>query len=293
VCEKCGKTSVSMSPNYCKEHFISYFEEKVRMTIKKFNLIGKKEAVAVAVSGGKDSMSLLYLLNKLGYKVTALAIDEGISGYRDKTLNHMKRFCHKNKIPYKIVSFEQRFGLPLDKIVKRKNVLPCSVCGVFRRCLINLYSKKFDVLATGHNMDDEGQAIIMNLLKTNISLLARLGPVSGHKKRKEFTKRVKPFYLCTEKEIMTYSFLNRLNTEFKECPYVKLSFRLKIRDLLNELEYKKPGTKRKIVDFFLNLNLKDREDINFQRHCILCGEPSSNEICGSCAFLNTLKSTTI
>jgi tRNA(Ile)-lysidine synthase TilS/MesJ len=215
ICKKCKKKCVSSSPNYCKEHFISYFEEKVSHTIKKFSLIKKSERVAVAVSGGKDSMSLIYLLNKFGYNVSAVAVDEGISGYRDRTLEHMKRFCGKNKISYKIVSFKKYFGNTLDNIIKKNTILPCSVCGVFRRRLLKLYSEDFDVLATGHNMDDECQAIVMNLLKTNISLLSRLGPVSGGKKKKEFTKRVKPFYLCSEKEIMIYSFLNRLNTDLR------------------------------------------------------------------------------
>jgi tRNA(Ile)-lysidine synthase TilS/MesJ len=173
------------------------------------------DRVCVAVSGGKDSMSLLYVLNKKKYNVTALAIDEGIGDYRDKTLKTMKNFCVKNKIPYKIVSFKKEFGKTLDKIMEQHKERPCTICGVFRRYLLNSRSCGFDVLATGHNMDDEAQAILMNLIKTNISLFHRLGPVSGYIKSRKFTKRVKPFYFCLEKEIMVYSFLNNLNSEFK------------------------------------------------------------------------------
>ena len=91
----------------CKKHFIKYFENKVFRTITKFNLIGKKENLGIAISGGKDSLTVLSILNKLSkqnpkIKLTAIMIDEGIKGYRDATLKTAKDFCKKNKI-FKIV----------------------------------------------------------------------------------------------------------------------------------------------------------------------------------------------
>ena len=289
-CSVCKKNAVFLSPLLCKEHFIYYFEKKVEGTIKKFGLINKKERAVVAVSGGKDSMSLLYVLNKKGYNVTALAIDEGIADYREETLETMKKFCTKNGVPYRVVSFKKEFGKTLDEIMILHKERPCSVCGVFRRYLLNKYSKGFDVLATGHNMDDEAQAILMNLIKTNISLFNRLGPVSGKMKSKKFTRRVKPFYFCSEKEIMVYSFLNNLNTGFNECPNVEFAFRLRIRDILNQISTKKPEIKRKIIDWFLkNKEEKDNslheEDVS---ECDTCGEASAKGICSACAFMKKI-----
>ena len=282
-CKECKNNSVFN--NYCKEHFVDYFEEKVKNTIDKYDLLNKEERVAVAVSGGKDSLSLLYLLNKLKYNVTALAVDEGISGYRDKTLSHLGAFCRKNQVKLKIISFKRRFGKTLDEILKKKHYKPCTICGVFRRYILNVAANEFDVLATGHNLDDEVQAVIMNLLKGNSSILPRLGPVSGISTVSKFTKRVKPFYFIPEKKVMVYSIIAGLNTPFNECPNVNMAFRLKIRDMLNELEWKYPGTKKNIVDWFI----KYKKDLKLEkpsaRYCKKCGEPSAQEICNACKFV--------
>jgi len=268
---------------YCKKHFLINFEKKVRATIKRFDLISKDNKVAIAVSGGKDSMSLLFILHKFGYKVTAIAIDEGISGYREKTLATLREFCKIRQIELKIISFREVFEKTLDQIVHDNR--PCTVCGVFRRYLLNKYSKGFDVIATGHNMDDEAQAIIMNLIKNNFTLFHRLGPISGNTKSEKFTKRVKPMYFCLEKEIRIYSYLNNLKTDFVECPYVKDSFRLRIRDILNDLEYNKPHTKKNVIDWYLK-NKRTVSGGNKQFvTCKKCGEPSTLEICNACHLM--------
>ncbi len=271
--------------DYCKDHFIEYLEDKVKETIKKYKLLSKKETVAVAASGGKDSLALLYMLKKFGYNVSALAIDEGIPGYRDKSLSTLAVFCKVNKIKLRIVSFKEKIGKPLYKIVKTGE-RPCTVCGIFRRYLLNLYSREYDVIATGHNLDDEAQAVLMNLLKNNINALARQGPISGKRKVKNFTKRVKPLYFCTEKEMMAYSFLCGLTDDFNECPNVSKSFRLRIRDYLNETEAKLPGTKKNILNWFLSLNLKLE---NNAKTCKICGENSSSDICNTCKYMGKIK----
>jgi uncharacterized protein (TIGR00269 family) len=283
-CSLCKKPSVYLSPSYCKSHFIDYFENKAIDTIKRFRLFKKTDKICVAVSGGKDSLSLLYLLNKHKYHVSALAIDEGISGYRDKTLFTLKSFCKSNKVRLNILSFKKHFNKSLDEILKDKSLRPCTVCGVFRRNLLNLGSSKFDTLATGHNLDDEAQAIVMNLVKCNISILDKLGPISGTKRINGFTQRVKPFYLHHEKEIMVYSFINKLNVEFNECPNISDSFRLRIRDLLNEIEMKSPGTKENIIKWFLDYKKKNKIASKKESLCTLCGEPSGQQICNTCKF---------
>ncbi len=285
-CSICNKNAVFLNPSYCNVHFNRYFEKKVLHTISNFNLLARNEKIAVAVSGGKDSLSLLFLLRKSGYNVTALSIDEGIADYRDKTLKHMVGMCNNYGIPYKIVYFKDIFGRALDDILSSEKVRPCSVCGIFRRYLINRAAKDFDVLATAHNLDDEAQAVVMNLIKGNIGLLQRQGPVSGLNYSGTFVKRVKPFFLTSEKEIMAYSVINKLNAAFGECPYVGVSFRLKVRDLLNDTEMKKPGTKKRLIEWFLyyKKNLCPAEEINISC-CQLCQAPSQHEICSACQYI--------
>ena len=112
--------------------------------------------------------------------------------------------------------------------------------------------------------------------------MKRQGPVSGTGASAGFTRRVKPFYMCTEKEVMVYSFLNGLNTEFNECPNVAMSFRLRIRDMLNEIEAGKPGTKKNIVEWFIDFKKKAALSKGDKETCKACGEPSAKEVCSAC-----------
>jgi tRNA(Ile)-lysidine synthase TilS/MesJ len=247
-CLKCSQKAVFNDPSYCKKHFIDYFEAKVKKIIKDYKLLNKYDKVCVAASGGKDSTTVLYLLKKLGYNVEALAIDEGIKGYRDKTLEDLKKFCKKNKIKLRIYSFKQNYKKTLDQMLKKERY-PCTICGTKRRILLNKYSKNYDVLATGHNADDEAQSILMNLLKAQTSLIPRLSPKS--KKQEGYTPRIKPLYFLTEKKIMAYTILKNLGVHFTQCPHRHDSFRLSVRDALNEYEEKNKGTKKAIIKNYL------------------------------------------
>ena len=140
-CFQCGQRIVYSKPNLCKTHFIEYFENKVKKTIKDFELIPKDQKLLVATSGGKDSVTCLYIMKKLGYNPEALIIDEGIRRYRADTLADLKTFCNSNKVKLTVVSFEAKFGYTLDKILEKFNFNPCTVCGVLRRFLLNKYSK--------------------------------------------------------------------------------------------------------------------------------------------------------
>jgi len=270
----------------------------VLKTIRQFKLLDKEEKVGVALSGGKDSLTVLHILNKLSkenpkIKISAIAIDEGIHNYRDKTLEKAKDFCNKSNVKLHIFSYKEEFGLTLDEMLKILDVKPCSICGVFRRYLLNKKSKelKLTKLATGHNLDDECQSIMMNQMKNNIHASARLGLKVGLIHDDKFVQRIKPLYLCTEKEVTTYAFINGLLDEFNECPNVPQSFRAKVRDMLNGLENKFPGTKYSIVNSFLQTLplLKQQFKYGAIKICRKCSEPSANDVCNACAYLDKLK----
>ena len=86
-CEKCGKDAKMRLPygphDYCENHFLEFFEHRVRKTIRVNGLVKPGEKVLVGVSGGKDSLVTLYLLHKIfsqAIRLEALMIDEGIPG---------------------------------------------------------------------------------------------------------------------------------------------------------------------------------------------------------------------
>ena len=168
---------------------------------------------------------------------------------------------------------------------------PCTYCGVFRRWLLNKYAFEngFTVIATGHNLNDEAQTIIINLLEHNLKDLAKLGPVSGIRRFNKFVRRVKPFYFITEKETTIYSIVNGLNVPFIECPYARGAFRIFVRDLLYKMENVRE-LHENIVRKFLSFRegLQKRYQFNL-RPCKICGFPTSREICQACELRLTFQ----
>lgn len=159
------------------------------------------QLVAIAASGGKDSTVLAYVLKYLnekynyGLKLVLLSIDEGITGkrtckfkvmsipdtvvmtgYRDDSLESVKRNEEEYGLPLTILSYKDLYGWTMDDIVRqvgRKN--NCTFCGVFRRQALDrgAFQLKCDVIATGHNADDVAETIIMNLLRGDVARLQR------------------------------------------------------------------------------------------------------------------------
>jgi len=295
-CSKCERKAIyeNQGLRYCKDHFIFYFERKVFRTIKKFNLISKEDNVCIAASGGKDSLAVLYMTamycRKHKINFFALNIDEGIADYRNHTIDDLKVFCKKHDIPYHIVSFKERFGMTLDEMIKKGIELgkkPCTVCGILRRTLLNRAARELNAtkLVTGHNLDDESQVYLMNLLLGNMRHNAALGPITGLNQNTKFIPRIKPLYFISEKETRLFCLLKEFQVNFSECPNIKLSFRAKVRDKLNELETERAGSKNGIINSFLEIlpilknQYKDKKEF---KYCKKCGDPSSGEICNAC-----------
>ena len=302
TCKNCKEKPVFVQISnvpLCRQHFIRYFEKKVLYTIKKFSIINKNDKIVAALSGGKGSTTILYILNELSKKtrhftLSALLIDEGIKNYRDKTKQDAIDFCKKNKISLEILSYKKDLGNTLDEMLKKVKQKPCSICGVFRRYLLNKGARNLHAtkLATGHNLDDEAQSILMNQFRRNNETSARLGPITGILKDKQFIPRIKPLYLLTEKEVAIYAFLKQFPVTFTECPNAPQGYRGDVRIMLNQLESKYPGTKHSIVNTFLeNLpylkeSCKTKSTLNY---CKICKEPTSKEICQACVLLNEIK----
>lgn len=276
--------------------FIKNFEDKVKETIKKFKLLNRKEKIFVAVSGGKDSTAVLYILKKLGYDVEAITVDVLIGKYTKQNLEKIRDFCKKINVKLHVVSFREKFGYSLCYIKsvlnsKGLDLKSCTICGVLRRYLINKYARKLkaDKIVTGHNMDDESQALLMNLLRNRLDLSARLGPISGVIKDKKFIPRVKPFYLTAEKDIIKYSNILGFDVDYGKCPCCHDAYRNFIRSSLNKYEEKNPRIKESIVLSFLkHKNIKTDEAKQTIACCNNCGEPSKGKICRTCNLLSKI-----
>ncbi len=276
-----------------KEEFIKGFEKKVYRTIDRFRLIKRNEKIAVAISGGKDSSTILYLLGKR-YKnrVIAISIDEGTGIYREKSIKNAKRVSSMVGVEHYVYGFKDEYGYALPEIIdlyrkNNDNTKPCTICGILRRSLLNKVSKelKVNVLAVGHNLDDEAQSILMSLFKGNPEFLQRLGPRSNEVEG--FIPRIKPLYLVSEKEVLMYALMKGLVDESltMSCPFSEEAYRNTARRALRELERIDKGVKEKIIKGYLSL----KKDLLIQptriNKCKMCGEPSSGEICSKCKVL--------
>ena len=286
-----------------KLEFIKYFEDKVFKTIRKFDLVNFDDKLAVAVSGGKDSITVLYLIHKylkrknLEKNIIALAIDEGIANYRSHTLEFLENFCKDLEVELHIHSYKKEFGKTLDSSVKtlrdkKLNISPCNICGTFRRNAINTGARKLGAtkVVTGHNLDDEAQSVLLNIFKNNFKILARLGPDNGVVRSDKFIPRIKPLYLCSEKEVRLYTIMKGFDVGYDECPYSRGSFRDEISEILNRLEDEHIGVKNSVVNFYLenrkNLGEKYIEENGSEiTYCSKCNEPSQKKVCNTCEMM--------
>ncbi len=281
-----------------KTQFVNHFDDKVKNTIDNFNLISKDDRLIVAVSGGKDSTSILFLLNKLGYQVEAIYIDLHLGNYSKRNLKNIEMFCRENKIKLHEFSLRKEFGCSvcyMRSVLKSKNIVmrSCKICAILRRWLLNRKARELKAtkLVTGHNLDDEVETILMNYFHGNINLLARMGPVTGVIRHEKFVPRIKPLYFCTNEETTKYSKLMRLPVLYERCPCSVDAYRRYFRKFINEIEKNHPRTKDKIIKEFLKLlpefkkSSKKDKKINY---CEVCGEPSSRHLCNACQLMKQL-----
>lgn len=237
----CGAAAIS-ERGLCEEHFCAWLESTVHQTIAAYHMIEPSDRVLVAASGGKDSLTLLHILSQR-YAVTAYCIDEGIAGYREKTIEDLKRFCAARGITLRIESFQEAKGTTLDALDPQH---PCTTCGVWRRELMAKAARDADVIATGHNMDDEAQAILMNIFR-NHPMRPRPVLPGGQ----VFVRRVKPLYFIPEADVRRYAYIHGFVSAFVECKNAARSHRRAIQHFLEKREAERAGSKEQLVREYL------------------------------------------
>jgi uncharacterized protein (TIGR00269 family) len=302
-CSKCGNEKViykrEQSGQFlCKDCFIESIETKVSKTIKKEKLLDKGDKVLVALSGGKDSVTTLEILNSFRERniidICAVTVDEGIVNYRQEGVDIATRHAERLGIEHKVVSMKKEYGISLDEIMQRENHKgSCSYCGVFRRTIINKAAREMGAtkVATGHNLDDEVQAIMMNYLEGNVNNFGKLG-AKTESHAEEFTVKIKPLREILEREIGLYVVAKGLEVHFDSCPYAMQAFRGEVSDMMNQLAEKHPTIKYSTLRGYDKikpvLKKEFRQTYSTESRCRRCGEPSSNELCKACSYLEEL-----
>ena len=286
----------------CRKCFAKSIEEKVRTTIAKYKMLRFDDKIAVAVSGGKDSVSLLHVLAKIehGYSKTSLVavtVDEGIKGYRDEALKIAAENCKKLGIEHHVVSFKELYGYRLNQIVKSlkqkgdSRLTPCAYCGVLRRKALNIAARslKADKLATAHTLDDETQTILLNIFHGDVLRIAREKPVTNEAHPK-LVQKVKPFCEIPEKETALYAYVRKIKFQSRPCPYASEALRNDVRIMLNRMEEKHSGIKFTIFKSIEKIRpaLEELAKKEGLRECSECEEPTTAKVCKTCQMLRQI-----
>ena len=304
-CRKCGaKAVINMRQHklaLCKEHYLDWILEQTQRFIKKYKMFTPQERILVAVSGGKDSLSLWDILWRLGYQADGLyiglGIDEGI-GYSAESQRLSEQFAAQRGLRLHIVDVDQQYGETIPEMADRTTRgrgKPCAVCGMAKRHIMNRVAREggYDVLATGHNLDDEAAVLFGNTLNWIPGYLVRQSPVL-EANRPGLVRKVKPLCRFYEREMAAYALLRGIKYIYEECPHSVGSKSLYYKEILNRLEEDRPGAK---LSFYLRF-LQAREEglfapqadpqVELLHTCPSCGQPTTAP--GECAFCRLVKS---
>jgi len=269
----------------CREHFLEWLENRVAETIKKYRMFTHDDRILVAVSGGKDSLGLWYLLHQLGYHADGLYIDLGIPQYSAESREHARRLAERIGRTLHIVTMADELA-PITDMRAWSRKPACSICGTVKRYYMNRIAREkgYTVLATGHNLDDEVAVLWNNVMHWNMEYLAKQYPVLPAEG--PFLKKVKPLCRISEKESALYTIFNRISYIKPECPYSRGASSLDNKRILQQIEEEHPGAKITFYTGFLkNLSPLLHETpaaTQTLTFCQVCGEPTTTEVCSIC-----------
>lgn len=300
-CHHCGQMAAIRMKEHrlqlCKDHYLEWVVQQTEHTIHKFGMFTRSKPLLVAVSGGKDSLSLWDVLWRLGYQAEGMYINLGIESeghYSDASEHHARRFAEQRQLNLHVVNLKQAYGKSIPEFASQKKwgkERPCAVCGMAKRHIMNqaAIDHGFGVLATAHNLDDEAALLMVNTMNWHVNLLRRQSPVleaGGGLPRK-----VKPFCRFYERETAAYALLRGIEYVEEECPHSLGSTQLYYKGVLNRMEDEHPGYKLNFYANFWNarqelFGQKVVKDIDEGHLCPTCGQPTTTgEQCAFCKMV--------
>ncbi|MBN1305659.1 MAG: adenine nucleotide alpha hydrolase family protein [Anaerolineales bacterium] len=303
-CRICGrKAAVNMRQHklaLCRDDFLEWVPQQVERFIQKYKMFTREERVLVAVSGGKDSLGLWDILIRLGYRADGvyigLGIDEGIA-YSGKSQELCEKFSSNHGLTLHVVDIRKEYGHPvpvMSELSRRGKGKPCAVCGLVKRHVMNRAAREmgYDVLVTGHNLDDEAAVLFANTLHWEGEYLLRQGPLLPG--REGLVRKVKPLCRIYEKEMAAYTLLRDIDYIYEECPFAAGSTTTYYKELLNKLENDHPGSKMTFYVKFLKSRQSglfvEKEKIQQSLHpCPNCGQlTSTDDLCSFCRMIDKI-----
>ncbi len=294
ACDRCGAPAVEWlrysGEHLCQNHFLQFVERRAKRELRSQVDLRGGDRIAIGMSGGKDSSTTAVLLAKfLGdrrdIELIGITIDEGITSYRPQGIEYARRLCVRLGIEHRVLAYAESVGHSMDEVVTLDpEAIPCSYCGPFRREALNRAAREVeaDYVATGLNLDDTAQSILMNIARGDIEKLARMGP---HETRQPgLVPRIQPLRIIPEKEVYLYALLRGIEFHNATCPYAERAQRGRFRDIVHRLEEDSPGTRHAILRGYDQMRplLQGKYPPAALNACARCGEPTVNVICKAC-----------
>jgi tRNA-5-methyluridine54 2-sulfurtransferase len=296
-CRKCRAKAILRIPRhntaFCPNCFDQYIRDQVDRAIREDRMLTREDRVAVAVSGGKDSLALWDLLHRLGYATLGIHVHLGIGGYSSQSYRKVEAFARIQDLPFVTHDLRTEYGGGIHELSELTDRSPCSACGVIKRYSFNKIALDAGctVVATGHNLDDEAARLLGNLLHWQEDYLAKQSPAlpSTHEK---LLRKVKPLYRIAEREVAAYSVMRRIDYIVEECPMSRGSKMLVHKEVLNRLEEDAPGTKQSFYWGFLKRQRGQDVMTSDARltPCGRCGHPTTSKVCAHCRLVEKLTS---
>lgn len=286
-CKKCGKIKQgirlrSYNLRLCLDCFSDFFRKRVGETIEKFKMFNIKDKIAVAISGGKDSIALAKVLKDLGYNISLFHINTNIQeeNYAEKSQKVVEEFAKKEKLPLKILNFKDEIGIDIKLVSKIAKKEICGSCGMVKRYILNREAKDFNVIVTGHTLDDEAGSLLSSLIFWK-EFINRQWPVL--EEEEGLKRKAKPLTLIFERE--TKIFCQTLNLPYnaQTCPLRGGPY-VFFKKIIHSLEQEMPSS---VLNFYKGFLKRKRKMglVEVQKSlkpCHKCGYLTVAEICNFC-----------
>src|SRR6266508_5063952 len=287
-CKRCRRPAVielrRHNAAFCGDCLVDHVRTQVGCAIESHEMLRPGDRVLVAVSGGKDSLGLWDVLLGLGYAATGMYLGLGIGAYSTRSGEVTRRFAESRGARLIEADLARDYGYDIPTAGKKGSRSTCAACGLSKRCVFNRVALDhgFDVVATGHNLDDEAATLLGNTLRWQTEYIARQFPVLPE--REGMVKKVKPLVRLSELETAAYAFLRRIDYVVEECPLVGGNTQLRYKAAMNQLEQTSPGTKAEFIMGFIDraAALFKDEDTAELSPCERCGQPTTGRFCAFC-----------
>ncbi len=250
----------------------------------------RTKVIVAAVSGGKDSSTMLAILSKLsrqyGFRLIGVHIVLGLREYSEQSLQKVQQLCKEYKTPCIVVELRKLIGFTVYELARRARRPVCSVCGLVKRYILNAVAVEIgaDYVALGHNADDIIAYSLKSFINQDLEQLAKFGPATETIKGLA-VGRLRPLYEVYEKESLLYALVNKLPIVIDECPFrPEQPIEERIKEFMNKLEEEHPGIKLSFLRR-LEKRIETYQALAGKREykkCRYCGLVSARDICSFC-----------